>query len=286
MKYLFRLMIGIAMIFGFSGCSEEDEPYFEKEFSIFDVIDYDDMVMVEGGTFIMGATSEQGSDAERNEFPTHQVTLSDFYIGKYEVTQSLWEYVVSYTGECADGSLMSTYSLDVWFGDDEPSSSIGLGANYPAYYVSYEDIVGIFIPRLNRITGKTFRLPTEAEWEYAARGGNKSKGYKYSGSNIIGDVAWYSDNSSSKIHEIGTKVPNELGIYDMSGNVYEFCSDGYDSYSSYAQTNPTGSVSGSNRVYRGGCYDSDAERCRVSNRGTSTPLYRYDSVGFRLALVP
>ena len=244
------------------------------------------MISVEGGTFTMGATSEQISDAYDDEKPAHQVTLNDFYIGKYEVTQGLWEAVMSYSGTCADGSSMSAYAWGIWLGDSDPSSSFGLGANYPAYYVSYEDIVDIFIPRLNQITGRTFRLPTEAEWEYAARGGNKSNGYKYSGSNTIDDVAWYTSNSSSKTHEVGTKAPNELGIYDMSGNVYEWCSDWSGSYSTSAQVDPTGPTTGSDRVVRGGGWNFNAGSCRVSNRGISPPSSRVSYYGFRLVLVP
>ena len=259
---------------------------------IFSNLEKDDMVYVEGGTFTMGATSEQGSDANSYEKPTHQVTLSDFYIGKYEVTQQLWEYVMKYSGTAADGSSMSAYASDVWLGSN-PSSSHGVGIYYPAYYVSWGDVVNIFIPRLNRITGKTFRLPTEAEWEYAARGGNKSKGYKYSGSNTIGDVAWnrvnsYELGSSSPdygTHQVGTKSPNELGIYDMSGNVWEWCSDWYSSsyYSSSPSINPTGPTSGSNRVLRGGSWINDAQYCRVSYRHSDSPDDRgFNGVGFRL----
>lgn len=252
---------------------------------IFAEVEKDEFVKVEGGTFVMGATSEQGSDAYSSESPTHSVTLSDYYIGKYEVTQGLWEAVMSYSGKCADGSSLSSYSSDVWLGSN-PSSSYGVGANYPAYYVSHDDIVNIFLPRLNKITGKTFRLPTEAEWEYAARGGNKSKGYKYSGSNTIDDVAWYSSNSSSRTHEVGTKQPNELGIYDMSGNVWEWCSDWYGSYTGSSQTDPTGPTSGSYRVLRGGGWNDIARICRVSFRYSYPPSFRYSSRGFRLVLVP
>ena len=263
--------------------SQEDISIMDTD--IFSNLEKDEMVYVEGGTFTMGATSEQGTSAPySDEYPTHQVTLSDFYIGKYEVTQQLWEYVMKYSGTAADGTSMSAYASDVWLGTT-PSSSYGVGNYYPAYYVSWEDIVNIFIPRLNKITGKTFRLPTEAEWEYAARGGNKSKGYKYSGSNTIGDVAWYYNNSSLT-HQVGTKSPNELGIYDMSGNVYEWCSDWYGSYSSSSQTNPTGPTSGSYRVLRGGSWGTYAQNCRVSYRYSYAPDYRDDYNGFRLALCP
>lgn len=283
-KFISLLIVALGM--GFTSC-EKDEPGVDKKDNIttdgiFKGISYDEMVFVKGGTFTMGATEEQGtSDPESNEYPTHQVTLSDFYIGKYEVTQQLWEYVMKYCGTAADGSTMSAYASDVWLGS-EPSSSYGVGDYYPAYYVSWEDIVNIFIPRLNKITGKTFRLPTEAEWEYAARGGNKSKGYKYSGSNTIGDVAWYYDNSSSMTYPVGTKAPNELGLYDMSGNVREWCSDWYGRYSSSAQSNPTGPFSGSYCVDRGGSWGSDAQGCRVSFRGKHYPDNRSYNSGFRL----
>ena len=275
------------LLVGSVSCSkdENDEPTLKNDITkdgIFNGLPNDEMVFVKGGTFTMGATEEQGtSDPESNEYPTHQVTLSDFYIGKYEVTQQLWEFVMKYNGICADGSTMSAYASDVWLGS-KPSSSYGVGDYYPAYYVSWEDIVNIFIPRLNKITGKTFRLPTEAEWEYAARGGNKSKGYKCSGSNTIGDVAWYYDNSSSTTRQVGTKAPNELGLYDMSGNVREWCSDCYGKYSSSAQSNPTGSFSDSYRVDRGGSWGSDAQGCRVSFRGNHYPDNRSYNSGFRL----
>ena len=255
---------------------------------IFSNLEKDEMVYVKGGTFTMGATSEQGtSDPYENEYPTHQVTLSDFYIGKYEVTQQLWEYVMKYSGTAADGTTMSAYASDVWL-DFNPSSRYGVGNYYPAYYVSWEDIVNIFIPRLNKITGKKFRLPTEAEWEYAARGGNKSKGYKYSGSNTIGDVAWYISNSSSMTHPVGTKAPNELGLYDMRGNVWEWCSDWYSSsyYSSSPSTNPTGPTSGSSRVVRGGSWFCGTLYCGVSDRNGYYPGHRYYGHGFRLVLCP
>ena len=217
------------------------------------------MVEVQGGTFTMGATAEQGSDAFGDEKPAHSVTLSSYYIGKTEVTQELWQAVMG----------------------NNPSYK--KGAKLPVEQVSWDDCQK-FIGKLNQKTGKNFRLPTEAEWEYAARGGNRSRGYKYSGSNNIDDVAWFFDNSGSTTHEVATKRANELGLYDMSGNVWEWCSDWYDSYSSSAQTNPTGPSSGSPRVFRGSCWGSDAGYCRVAYRGDDSPDFRYYSLGLRLAL--
>ena len=228
------------------------------------------MVSVQGGTFTMGATSEQGSDAEGDEKPSHQVTLSSYYIGKTEVTQALWEAVM---GKSVS-QIASEYGRKI----------NGVGANYPMYYISWDDCQE-FIRKLNALTGQNFRLPTEAEWEYAARGGNKSRGYKYSGSNNIGNVAWYYGNSGDKTHPVGTKAPNELGIYDMSGNVYEWCSDWYDKkyYSSASQTNPKGPKSGTYRVNRGGCWYYYARGCRVSLRGSGIPTGHCDNLGLRLA---
>lgn len=217
------------------------------------------MIAVEGGTFQMGATSEQGSDAYDNEKPVHSVTLSDYYIGETEVTQELWQAVMGSNPSCFSGS------------------------QKPVEYVSWNDCQE-FIEKLNQLTGKNFRLPTEAEWEYAARGGNKSKGYKYSGSNNLGDVAWYSNNSSSTTHDVKTKSPNELGIYDMSGNVYEWCQDWYGNYSSGSQNNPTGPSSGSRRVLRGGSWYYNARDCRVSDRDFNNPGGRNFNRGFRLVL--
>ena len=189
-------------------------------------------------------------------------------MGETEVTQALWKAV---TG-CSPTSGGSSWS-----------SYYGLGDSYPAYYISYEDVQS-FITKLNSLTGENFRMPTEAEWEFAARGGNKSKGYTYSGSNTIGDVAWYADNSSSMTHAVKTKAANELGIYDMSGNVYEWCSDWYGSYSSSAQTDPTGPTTGTYRVYRGGSWGNYATGCRCANRNYFTPSNQSYNVGFRLAL--
>ena len=226
------------------------------------------MVAVEGGTFTMGATLEQGSDAYDSEKPAHQVTLSGFAIGETEVTQALWQAVMGSNPSNVTGNLQR-----------------------PVESVSWNDCQ-TFIAKLNQLTGRIFRLPTEAEWEFAARGGNLSQGYKYAGSNAIGNVAWYDANSyyieaSSPdygTHAVGTKAPNELGLYDMSGNVFEWCQDWYGSYTSDAQTNPTGPSSGSDRVDRGGSWGHDAGCCRVSYRDYSYPSDAYRDLGLRLAL--
>lgn len=217
------------------------------------------MVYVSGGTFTIGATSEQGSDAYDDEKPIHRVTLSSYYIGKYEVTQAEWKAVM--------GSNPSNFK----------------GDNLPVEQVSWNDCQE-FIRKLNSLTGKNFRLPTEAEWEFAARGGNNSRGYKYSGSNDIGSVAWYWDNSGSKTHPVGQKSPNELGLYDMTGNVWEWCQDWKGVYPSSSQTNPTGPASGSYRVNRGGSWGLNARDCRVSYRSSSAPGYSDDFLGLRLVL--
>ncbi len=218
------------------------------------------MVEVRGGTFTMGATKEQGSDALFIEKPAHKVTLPSFNIGQTEVTQALWQAVMG----------------------NNPSYHKG-NNNYPVEKVSWND-VQTFISKLNDITGLNFRLPTEAEWEFAARGGTMSKGYKYSGSNNISYVAWCGDNSGDATHPVGTKAPNELGIYDMTGNVSEWCQDWYGEYSSQSDYNPAGSMTGSNRVERGGSAWGRAWSCRVSYRNDYTPGSRYHSCGFRLAI--
>ena len=218
-----------------------------------------EMVKVEAGSFNMGATPEMENPYD-SEKPVHRVTLTNnYYIGKYEVAQALWQAVM--------GSNPSGFK----------------GDNLPVEEVSWNECQD-FISKLNAMTGKRFRLPTEAEWEYAARDGNKSRGYQYSGSNTLGDVAWYSGNSSSRTHAVGTKQPNELGIYDMAGNVWEWCQDWYGSYSSSPQTNPTGAVNELYPVYRGGSWNSSARDCRTSYRDYFTPVFRNIDLGLRLVL--
>ena len=216
-----------------------------------------EMVAVQGGDFTMGCTPEQGGVCSNNEKPQHRVTISDYYIGKYEVTQSQWKAVM--------GKNRSRFK-----GDDLPVEN-----------VTWTEVQE-FIRRLNAQTGKQYRLPTEAEWEYAARGGNKSREYMYSGSNDLDRVAWYGSNSDRKTHVVGTKSANELGMHDMSGNVCEWCSDWYGNYNSDAQTNPTGASSGSYRVFRGGSYYKNEFGSRVTYRDSFIPGFRDGDLGFRL----
>ena len=212
------------------------------------------MIKVEGGTFQMGSAT-----GDSDEKPIHTVTLSDYYIGETEVSQELWMAVMG----------------------NNPSNVSG--NKLPVENVSWEDCQ-TFITKLNQLTGQQFRLPTEAEWEYAAIGGTKSEGNSYSGSNNINDVAWYNNNSSSHTHEVGTTMSNELGIFDMSGNVWEWCQDWYGSYSNSDQINPTGPSSGTSRVERGGSFYDNAKNCRVQNRDYSNPTTKKNYIGLRIAL--
>jgi formylglycine-generating enzyme required for sulfatase activity len=231
----------------------------------------DGLIFVKGGTFIMGCTPEQGSDCDDNERPTHSVTLSDFYIGKYEVTQAEWRKVM---------------------GSDPPELYNKGCDQCPVEGVSWNDIQE-FLKTLNRVTtsGYQYRLPTEAEWEYAARGGSLSKGYKYAGSNNIYDVAWYFENyktannngAQRTTRPVGTKTSNELDLFDMTGNVWEWCSNWYGDYPSTIQSNPTSPSSGSRRVVRGGSWGNFLDNCRVTFRTSGTPDGSHYGIGFRLA---
>jgi formylglycine-generating enzyme required for sulfatase activity len=229
-----------------------------------------EMVTVPGGTTTLNST---------------MVTIDTFSIGKYEITQKIWEEVMGYSGQTSTGGTLSAITAYPGGFPDMPVA-YGDGDYYPVYYVSYDDIVNNFLPRLNAITGKNYRLPTEAEWEYAAKGGQQTHNYTYSGSNTIGDVAWYYSNSSNTTHVVGIKLPNELGIYDMSGNVWEWCRDWYDDPYPSGANNPTGASTGSYRVIRGGSWSNNAGNTTVSIRINGTPSDRYNGVGFRLVLVP
>ena len=213
-----------------------------------------EMVLVKGGCFMMG-----GKESKFQK-PIHEVCVGNFFIGKYEVTQKQWKEIT--------GNNPSKFQCD----------------NCPVERISWNDIQD-YIAKLNAKTGQTFRLPTEAEWEYAARGGNQSSGYKYSGSNNVDDVAWYSDNAGSRTHKVGTKKDNELGIFNMSGNVMELCADWWaeDYYRRSPKNSPTGPNTGSYRVYRGGSWSATIKGCRVWFRYRTEPDYKYSGIGFRLA---
>jgi len=232
------------------------------------------MIWVEGGDFLMGCTSEQGGDCESDEQNVRRVTVDGYYIGMLEVTQEQWEKVVGTSVTQQRNKANSSWSM------------AGVGPTYPMYYVSWEEAME-FCRLLSQKTGKTYTLPTEAQWEYAARGGKNPDGTKYSGSNMIDVVGWYKDNSGSSTHPCGTKRANSLGIYDMSGNVWEWCKDWYsNSYLSYDTNNPVGPSSGSSRVFRGGSWYDSASFCRVASRGNFSPGSRDADLGFRVVLLP
>lgn len=240
------------------------------------------MVYVEGGIFTMGATSEQGNEYHRDERPIHSVTLSDFYIGEVEVTQGLWQAVMGTT-------ISQQQQRDI---AEIPMRLHDVGDEYPMYYIHCDDCQR-FLNKLNNLLsvqlgGKRFVLPTEAQWEYAARGGQKSKGYKYSGSNNLMEVGWYKNNSDEMTHPVGLKLPNELGLFDMSGNVSELCSGWYGHYSRKATNNPSTSSKSARDlvVFRGGWHRNLSKGCRVSCRQAFPPNIRMHSFGMRLVLIP
>lgn len=246
-----------------------------------------EMVHVRGGTFNMGCTAKQGDDCDSDEKPAHKVSVSDFSIGRYEVTHAQFIKFLNDEKVSADGSKDDAEYIDM---DDD----CAIGYQNGKFYFKgseYADAETCPVIEVTWYGADAFckwaggRLPTEAEWEYAARGGLKSKGYKYSGSDKLDEVGWYTDNSDSKTHTVGEKKANELGIYDMSGNVWEWCSDWYasDYYENSPEKNPQGAADGQSRVLRGGCWRSDAWRCRVAYRDGSNPDNSYSYLGFRLA---
>ena len=217
------------------------------------------MVLVEGGTFNMGASPEQEYEALSDEWPAHNVTVSSFSIGRYEVTQDEWEAVMG----------------------TNPSKN--KGGRKPVENVNWSDCQR-FIAKLNAMTGKKFRLPTEAEWEYAARGGNKAEGHKYPGGDDITELAWMAANSENETHQVGTKNPNELGLYDMAGNVWEWCANWYLPYTSLMNASRRKQKTAPIRVLRGGGFKSAPTFCRVSFRGGDKPNVKDIRFGFRLAM--
>jgi formylglycine-generating enzyme required for sulfatase activity len=257
------------------------------------------MVFVKGGAFAMGCTPEQGNDCSADEKPVHQVAVSDFYIGKYEVTQSEWDAVMNYNPS------YFTLAPSNWEAAKMFMTGVNMlnGANYalpteiewnrasvidglPVEQVVLGDVQE-FIRRLNGLTGMNYRLPTEAEWEYAARGGPLSRDCKYSGSNEVEEVAWYGNNSGGKTHLVGTKKPNELGIYDMSGNVSEWVSDRFSNYSANPQTDPKSEASGADVMTRGGGWNAGMSLVRTTVRLRRPPHIDGDVyIGFRLARSP
>ena len=217
------------------------------------------MIKVQGGPFYMGASKEQGEDAWPEEIPQHEVILDDYYIGETPVTQELWNAVMS----------------------SNPSRFVS--EKNPVENVSWKDCQK-FIKRLNELTGKKFSLPTEAQWEYAARGGNKSEGYKYSGGNILFNVGWSVASRIRSTQVVKAKEPNELGVYDMSGNVWEWCLDSYYEYNRKKAINPIGASATNSHIRRGGCWAISARHCRVTCRDYQSENHRSSQQGFRLVL--
>jgi formylglycine-generating enzyme required for sulfatase activity len=248
MKRFFFLCSILALSFAAHRCTS-------APLSVTDEI-YKNMVLVKGGTFSMGNSDR---DAYSWEKPVHSVTVSSFYISKYVVTKKQWSAIM----------------------DTIPS--IATGDDLPVVNVSWEDTQR-FIQKLNELTGKQYRLPTEAEWEFAARGGNNSRKFKYAGSYNVHDVAWCKSNSKGIQPAGTTKSANELGLYDMSGNVWEWCHDWYAPYANDAQVDPKGPDTGSTRVYRGGSWFHDARSCNVSYRSSGNPQHKSNIMGFRLCL--
>lgn len=228
-----------------------------------------EMVYVEGGAFMMGATDEQKPMAQADEYPVHETILRSYYIGKFEVTQEQWEKVM--------GNDLQELRMKA----EQGEYVAGEGNNYPMYYVNWED-ANAFCERLSEMTGKKYVLPEEAQWEYAARGGRLSKGYRYSGGDTLDYVAWCNQNGGGGTHNVGLKRANELGIFDMSGNVWEWCADQYASYGANVQKKD--SLFGG-RVVRGGAWYSDATYNRVSARYGESSQERSHNLGFRVVRI-
>lgn len=263
MKTKFMLLVALFALFSTTTLSAQINSYVENANCGLNM----KMVYVEGGTFQMGSTT-----GKSDEKPVHSVTLDSYYIAECEVTQAQWQKIM--------GTNLSEQRSKA-----RASSTYGVGDSYPMYYVSWDEAQA-FCRRLSEITGKTYILPTEAMWEYAARGGKHNDSSQFSGHYMVDVVAWYHDNSSRATHAVKQKRPNKLGLYDMSGNVWEWCSDWKGDYSSSSQTNPTGPSSGSYRVLRGGSWYNFAFCCHVAYRHCGPPSSRGASSGFRVVCLP
>ena len=254
---------------GFTQCSFINDSYVEDADCGLNM----KMIYVDGGTFNMGGTVEQGTDVEDDERLVHPVELDSYYIAECEVTQEQWFKIMGTTIEYQRNLANPTYELR------------GVGSDTPIYYVSWDEAQA-FCQALSRRTGKTYMLPTEAQWEYAARGGKADDGTKYSGFNYLDAVAWYKDNSGEAAHPVKRKTPNSLGLYDMSGNVWEWCRDYYGDYTYSIQTNPEGPLFSEYRVVRGGAWIHKPKFCRVSCRIKGVQSQRYNRGGFRVVCIP
>ncbi len=253
-----------------------------------------EMVKVQGGEFTMGCTGEQGLDCTEKEMPSHKVTLSDYQIGKFEVTVAQFAEFIKATGYKTDARKQGkgwVWDGKKWVEKANVDWNCNISGekyqstenlNVPVVFVSWNDAME-FCRWLSNLTGKRFNLPTEAQWEFAARGGNLSKGYKYSGSNKLNEVAWTKVNSGNKLHEVGLKKANELGIFDMSGNVWEWCFDWFGKYTKDAAVNPKGSTPNTTHTQRGGSWDSETKTVRVSTRESGIQPEGYNIfLGFRV----
>lgn len=239
----------------------------------------ENMVLVDGGTFLMGDTLDKGF---HRETPVRRVTVKSFFISKYEVTFDEYDDFCQSTGR-------EKPKIARWERGQKPASCVSWfdAVDYCNWFSEREGLTPVYSGTGDAVacdfSANGYRLPTEAEWEYAARGGRKSGGYQYSGSDNAYDVAWYADNGRGYSHPVGEKLANELGLHDMSGNVMEWCWDWYGSYKNSATDNPTGPSKGNERVYRGGSFGYDRNLVRVSFRASRTPGYGDRDLGFRLA---